>query len=544
MGDGDQVAKIRIEAESQTVKEAKDHVKDLNKALGDTAISNKEKIAGLSREISTYKDVIADATKGTLSSNAKMKESYFSTGEQLRKFYMEQRVGDRTMRETVQTAAGLASVMGGGSGFVRSLGAAASGFQQIDFAANAAGIGVMSLTGKTTGLTAAILQIAGPAAAGFALIMFFRSIGEEARKAAEEGVGTFVSELGGLGGNLPAEKKRLEQMLDEVKKGQEEAAFNPEGAKASREGGDVSAALKRDRERKDLLQMRYNLLTSLLTKYDEEIEKQKILTELERMRIKGKKEVSADDYSTSVLMSDIGMMSGEKSLARNYGMGEYQLPGITTAWDTFRDLRLGMIRAGSENRKTEKPQREIDKELHEYQAKYKQAFSGIEDSWNIMLGNLRSSMDKTVGIMTDELQAQFDKTWEKIFGKSESFINKMGKNFVENMLSSFTMFGSGGQGMSQIFSSGVIPLANGGIVTEPAFAMTRSGQRFTIAENGPEDVGGLKNLNRIMQSGRYTQTPTVQYVVVDGEIRGEGKSLRATLHSTDMSLRRTRYTKN
>lgn len=89
-----------------------------------------------------------------------MREGGGSATDGLRSFYREQRVGDRTMREGVQTLQMFSGVLGEGLG-----GAAAKAaelFQQTEFAVNGLGIAAQSAGGKIGGIGTALLGIAAP----------------------------------------------------------------------------------------------------------------------------------------------------------------------------------------------------------------------------------------------------------------------------------------------------------------------------------------------------------------------------------------------
>ena len=82
---------------------------------------------------------------------------------QLRTFYREQRVGDRTMREGVSTIQMFSGVLG--TELTGGIGQAAGGFQQAEFAVQGFGIAAASAKGKVGQLGQAILGLAGPLSA-------------------------------------------------------------------------------------------------------------------------------------------------------------------------------------------------------------------------------------------------------------------------------------------------------------------------------------------------------------------------------------------
>lgn len=156
-----------------TLDDARKALKELNKELGRTALENIPRQKELGVEIVKVKNIIADATAGTVTANGKMMRSYFTLGEQLRQFYYQQRVGNRTMMEVTQTFGQFGSMLGmGGIGGV--VGSAAQGFQQMEFAVTAAGLAAQRGTGIIATLGSKLMEFAMPlagAAAGFALLM-------------------------------------------------------------------------------------------------------------------------------------------------------------------------------------------------------------------------------------------------------------------------------------------------------------------------------------------------------------------------------------
>lgn len=109
-------------------------------------------------------------------------------GEQLREFYREQRVGDRTMREGVSTIQMFSGVLG--TDISNGVGAATAAFQQAEFAVNGAGIAAQSAGGKFAGLGAAITGAAGAlsglAALGIGEFMLFQHLADNIERSNNE----------------------------------------------------------------------------------------------------------------------------------------------------------------------------------------------------------------------------------------------------------------------------------------------------------------------------------------------------------------------
>jgi len=104
------------------------------------------------------------AMEPLMGANARLMKSYFTLGEELRRFYREQRVGNRTMSELTQTFGQFGTMLGiDGIGGV--VGTATGAFQQMEFAVTAAGLAAQRGTGIIATLGSRIVALAGPLAA-------------------------------------------------------------------------------------------------------------------------------------------------------------------------------------------------------------------------------------------------------------------------------------------------------------------------------------------------------------------------------------------
>lgn len=105
-----------------------------------------------SQEAVRLKNATSQMSQALQTENAKMMKSYFSLGQQLRQFYMEQRVGDRTMREMASTAALFGVNMGGVVQIT----------QQAEFAIHGLGMAAERAGGKLGAAGSQVLRFAGP----------------------------------------------------------------------------------------------------------------------------------------------------------------------------------------------------------------------------------------------------------------------------------------------------------------------------------------------------------------------------------------------
>jgi regulator of replication initiation timing len=100
------------------------------------------------------------AKKELLSDDGKIRDSYFKIGEELRRFYREQRVGDRTMREATQAVSGLGAMLGD-SGLGKIIGTTTQRFQEMEFATNGLGIALKSAGGAAAGFGTSLIAVGG-----------------------------------------------------------------------------------------------------------------------------------------------------------------------------------------------------------------------------------------------------------------------------------------------------------------------------------------------------------------------------------------------
>jgi hypothetical protein len=223
--------KIRLEVENiKTLEDAKRYLKQLNTELGKVALDNIPKQKQLGDEIVKTKNIIADATQHTVTANGKIMKSYFSTGEELRRFYREQRVGDRTMREATQAAAGFGAMFGD-SGLGKIVGTTTGAFQQAEFAVTGVGIAAQSAGGKFAILGRGIMAVAPYLAIAVAAWMLFSKIigdaAEKLKKFHDEFVGftkdfnegltakSAKAELPAMTKALDAQRAKLKKLKDE-----------------------------------------------------------------------------------------------------------------------------------------------------------------------------------------------------------------------------------------------------------------------------------------------------------------------------------------
>lgn len=178
---------ITVTSDDRSIDAVNAKIKELTKqykALSETARKNRPELAA---EIDQWKNYRTQALEPIVGAQGKMMQSYFKTGEELRRFYREQRVGDKTMRESTQAITGFASMLGGsGSGLGAVVGGVASRFQEAEFAMTGLGIAAQGAGGKLAGIGTVLMANAGPIAAAVAAIAGIVWVMTEAKKATAE----------------------------------------------------------------------------------------------------------------------------------------------------------------------------------------------------------------------------------------------------------------------------------------------------------------------------------------------------------------------
>ena len=145
--------------------------------------------------IANFRNVRSEATKAMQSDNSKMMKSYFETGQELRNFYREQRVVNRTMRETSNAVQEMTGIFGGGA-LSSSIGTLFSNFHTLHFAVEGSAIAAQGAGGKMASfgetLSTLGLPIVGIATGIMFVVETFHKLDEAAAKAREELHKTFT----------------------------------------------------------------------------------------------------------------------------------------------------------------------------------------------------------------------------------------------------------------------------------------------------------------------------------------------------------------
>ena len=155
--------------DSSTLGEARQLLKDLNKELNKVAVNNIPLQKELGKQIVEVKNTIASATASTITAKGKEREAYFELGTEMRKWFIQQRAGDRVMREMGQTTAMLGNMLGQG-GLSSVVSTAQGAFQQMQFAVVAAGKSMEATQGTLASFGTQLVSVAGGIAGLVAVI--------------------------------------------------------------------------------------------------------------------------------------------------------------------------------------------------------------------------------------------------------------------------------------------------------------------------------------------------------------------------------------
>lgn len=162
---------------TDTIKGMVQQRKEL-KALFDAQKVYSKEYYETGRQIEQLENRLHSARRTAYGDQGKIKEAYFNSGAAMRQFYMEQRVGDRTMRESASTVKMFANAFGVG-GLSTGLETAIGAFQQTEFAINGMGIAAESAGGKAGKMGASLMNMGvaaiAPLAALAAQVMIIKS---------------------------------------------------------------------------------------------------------------------------------------------------------------------------------------------------------------------------------------------------------------------------------------------------------------------------------------------------------------------------------
>jgi regulator of replication initiation timing len=431
---------IQVKVEGASINQIKAAIKEVD-ALKNAAKGGSAEFNKLSAESARLRTALGEMQKQSFSANAKMKESYFSTGEELRRFYREQRLGDRTMREGVQTLQVFGSMLGEGVG--GAAGKAAGLFQQAEFAVNGLGIAAAGAKGKVSSFGQGLLSIAKPLTATIALLgAVAYQLDSLAKREKAATAALFESEftLGKI-----SKQKYYEGLKTQLK----ELLERSEEIKKKR---DFWAAAG------------FKLIPSLFGISEADIIETKLAANKLREEIK---KFEAEGIVLGEIIATGRRVDNVPSVNINRGLPTRMAPkGISAK-------ALGGAIAGSGG--VLSPITTTIKDAKDDVTEFERAALSS-------LSNIRGSIDQNIG---------------QAFAENFGIAHTLFGSFISDMASKLFQFGAS-EAIRGIFSfipavggflNKILPFANGGTIYEPVIGRgLRSGSMYSIAERGPEHI--------------------------------------------------------
>ena len=185
---GDDAATKRFNALVDKFKDGKMSINEFTEAIriGTKVYNNwddaNEKLKpGLASTIKLMKDGKSQAVDPLTSAQGKLMKSYFGLGQEMRQWFVQQRVGDRLMRESAQTAGMLGNLLGAG-GISTALTTATGAFQQFEYASVFAGKSMEKMGGQLKGLGSTLVGAAGGIGAVVAVVTVFMMALDKAKE--------------------------------------------------------------------------------------------------------------------------------------------------------------------------------------------------------------------------------------------------------------------------------------------------------------------------------------------------------------------------
>jgi hypothetical protein len=454
---------ITVTSNDKSIDAVNAKIKELTKQYKALSEAGRKNRPDLAAEIDQWKNYRTQALEPIIGAQGKMMQSYFKTGEELRRFYREQRLGDRTMREATQTVQVFGSMLGG-EGLGKIVGTAVGGFQQMEFATNALGISAVGAGGKMASFGQTLIAMSGPlaAVAGGAGLVYLAF--ENARKATEEfnkAAQDFYKSLVDIG------KVTKEQQVGELTRrinalqqqppggpGLLSMAMGPAGAFLGFEER-AAAAMRRETEINKLLKERADL------------EKQITDENVKRAQARGMLQVGGSTVFGSSPLSKVGIRG------------------------TISGMRAGRVGAGAET--------SIDV-----------AFDEADKRWQ----ELGDSVSSGVSSMASLISSQVGGAFASVFGGARTMAGAFFGSFTQSLTQlATTALAKFGLGSAFPF---LIPfMAGGGPVS--------SNRPYIVGERGPElfiPRQGGEIVSNAKMSRMGGGSMGVQTIRVVGEISG------------------------
>jgi hypothetical protein len=497
----------------ETIEQIRKNIRELAKDRDKTSTAELGQIGRYNSAIKEQRERVGELTAGAVTANGKMMKSYFTLGEELRRYYMSQRVGNRTMSEVTQTASRLGSVLGmGGLGSI--VGTAAQGFEQMEFAVSAAGIATKRMGGSLGELGEKLLSMAGPLAgmaAGIALAGL--AIGE--MKSVTKGLDDAIKNLNDA---MIASGGVSKQMQIDMLKAQD--AMEKHGLAIT----SVMSLVSKKTLQEDLLTQVLNQATEAQKRKNKE---QALENELNDKFFAD----AARDARLQMEERDAASAKREPALKAAKELAEYEKERVVWLqkyWDLMQKTGEQRIAEGFSKRWLGKEAKPEKVGMGYYGPNFKKGlfYQGDIDSTSPAEKIVEpmtegiSQAQMAVNTLTDSMQSGFQEAtsylaqgFQQAFGLGNSLLDRMIATFATSALTALpgmiaNLMTAGATG--NIFTAlGAMIFDSGGVIQEPVAGVgMKSGRPYQIAWNGqPERISPI---NSVGQSGRYGGGMTIQ----------------------------------
>lgn len=459
--------------------------KQLVKALKDTATAEELVHGHYKTEMALVKnlrEVRSQAADAMQSDYAKMMKSYFTTGEEMRRYFQSQRLSNRIMSEASQTVNNFTNIIGGTS-ISNAFTSLTSNFQSLEFAVQGIAISATNAGGKMASFGNVLAGLAAPITILGAGVLFVANQFKELTKASDEAskslAKTFMDSMQEYFNLTP--KQMLEGLEKEREKIQKEIAKATAGLLKAEAFTASSAAEKIIKEQAILT------YETALKKANEDMLRLEV-----RMKRLRKEATEKIGLGTAVpFPEDVELVSGG-----GYTRGPGFLGGLGTGVTGGRGVIPGMLRGVA-------PKPSSWGQADEVKVKF--------DELSTETRGLFTSMTAMADAASTHISNSLATGLREAFGE--------GKNLFEDMLLGF-MSSLADFGIKEMFKEilsfvpGLGPfiskMAGGGIITEPMIARgMHTGRLVAIGESGPEIVTPMNRATGTHHASMNTETQSL-----------------------------------
>lgn len=473
---------------------------------------NKEILPTLGKTVAQMKDAKSQAVDPLSSSVQKNQRAYFDLGREMRQWFIQQRAGDRVMREFGQTTTMLGSMMGAG-GLTSVVNTAQGAFQQMQFSAVALGKSFENAGGKLEGLGKMLVGsagiIGGAVAAISVMIMLLKEM-KDTTEAAKTATNDWLETLVKVGkirgqGLVDLRKAQLESTKKEGPDISFWKALLAKGGFGAAEFQRAVAVWLKDVEEKTkaVEDAEKSLQDSRGDSFDQWIEDGNFVLEQQKLLQQAMNEESKLRVKEIDAWWDLhdAIQAANDAKAAGYELREQK-------------LRENEDRRRERNRPPAFTYGEMGEMILDKGDEVAEAVSGTGHSK--LFKEMEATRDSAKSF-TDDLSSGIMNATQgltqgfiKAFNLGEGLLGQ----FAASMLATFAQIGTKaliGNVLSMIPGLGflsAVGFAEGGILTEPVVGVgVKSGRVHTFAERGPESFSPM---NAIGQMARYDSRPSMR----------------------------------